>query len=228
LTIGGLPAGPRLRSTFYVRLRFGAAAALFVSAAFAQQQFEIGGLVGYGFYHNGSVTSSAATLQAGFTERITAGAVIGEDLYEHISGEARYLYQESHPFLSGTGFRADLAGHSHTLTYDVLFHLLDRDHRMRPFAAVGVGAKYFAATGVAPSFGSAPPAAVLVNADEWKFVGDFGAGVKFRLQRHVIVRAEIRDYVSPFPRRQIAVVGTGKIHGFLHEITPLVGVSYSF
>jgi len=227
LTIEGLPGIPRLRSTLDVSLRYAAAAALFVSAAFAQQ-FEIGGLVGYGFYHNGSATSSAATVQAGFTERIAAGAVIGEDLYEHFSGEARYLYQESHPFLSSTGFRADLAGHSHMLTYDVLFHLMDRDHRIRPFAAVGAGARYFAATGVAPSFASAPQAAVLVRANEWKFVGDFGAGVKFRVQRHVIVRAEIRDFISPFPKRQIAVVGNGKINGLLHEITPLIGVSYSF
>jgi hypothetical protein len=210
-----------------VTLKYGAAAVLFVSAAFAQQ-FEIGGLVGYGFYNNVSASSSTGTVQAGFTNQIVGGAVLCEDLYEHFSGEVRYLYQDGHPFVSGPGFRAERAGHSQTLTYDMLFHVFDRDHRVRPFVAAGVGGKYFGRADVASPVVAAPQVAVLVNAGQWKVVGDFGLGVKFRLQRHVIFRAEIRDYISPFPSRQIALVGNGVIHGVLNDVTPLVGLSYSF
>ena len=79
-------------------------------------------MVGYGFYHNGSVTGPDGTEQAGIADRIAAGGVLSEDLFEHFSGEVRYLYQGGHPFISMPGFRTDMDGETHTVTYDVLFH----------------------------------------------------------------------------------------------------------
>src|SRR5579872_6022941 len=125
-----------MRSTYSMGGKVLVAAMLLAPALWAQR-FELSGMVGYGFYHNGSVTGPAGTGQAGITDDIAAGGVLSEDLYEHFSGEVRYLYQGGHPFISTSGFRADMGGESHTVTYDVLFHFRDRDHRMRPFLAAG-------------------------------------------------------------------------------------------
>jgi hypothetical protein len=200
---------------------------LLAPAAWAQR-FEISGLVGYGFYHNGSVTGLPGTEQAGITDRIAAGGVIGEDVSEHFSGEVRYLYQAGHPFISMPGFRADMDGETHTVTYDALFHLRSRDHRVRLFLAAGVGAKAYVASGPAPVLHSAPQIGSLVRVNQWTFAGDFGAGVKLRLQRYAILRFEFRDYVTPFPDKQIVALGSGKTNGILHQFTPLVGLGFSF
>ena len=53
---------------------------LAAGACLAQQPYEIGGGIGYGFYHNGSVISSGGTAAAGIRNRFAATAVVGEDL----------------------------------------------------------------------------------------------------------------------------------------------------
>lgn len=220
-------AGDRLRSTLGVRLRFAAAAVLFVTAAGAQN-WELGGIAGYGFYHNGSITGASGTQQAGITDRIVAGGVICEDLFEHLSGEARYLYGGGHPFLSMPGFRTEMDGRTHTLTYDALFHLRERAQRLRPYLAAGIGGKGYEATGPGPSQRSAPQTGGLVHTTQWTVVADFGAGVKYRLNKNVVVRVEFRDYLSPLPDQLIVAPRNGSISGILHQFTPLAGLSYSF
>ena len=59
---------------------------------------------------------------AGIRNRFAAGVVFGEDLYDHISGEIRYIYHDGHAFLSSGGVKTDMQGQSHTFTYDLLFH----------------------------------------------------------------------------------------------------------
>ena len=111
------------------------AAALCVCACscFAQP-YEIGGAIGYGIYRNGTIYGPGASITAGVRNRFAAGFVVGEDLYEHISGEVRYVYQDGHPFLSGAGQKTDIQGQSHTFTYDVLFHFRNREQRIRRFS----------------------------------------------------------------------------------------------
>ena len=113
---------------------------LWASVCFGQQ-YEIGASIGYGVYRNATVYAPAGTATAGFTNRFTAGAVLGEDLYEHISGELRYLYQDGDSFVSGAGAKANVQGQSHAVHYDLLFHIFDRDARLRPYFAIGGGIK---------------------------------------------------------------------------------------
>jgi hypothetical protein len=65
--------------------KFFSLAAICACAGFAQQ-FELGGLVGYGVYRNGTLSSPSGTASAGIHNGVTAGAVFCDDLYEHISG----------------------------------------------------------------------------------------------------------------------------------------------
>ena len=213
--------------TASVSWKYLAAAALFACAAVAQP-YEIGGAIGYGVYHDGTIFSPGATAAAGIRNRFAAGAVLGEDLYEHMSGEVRYLYHDGHPFLSSGEVKTDMQGQSHTLTYEFLFHLRDRDQRLRPFVAAGAGVKGYVVAGPAPVPQPLAKIATLETQDQWKFVAGVGGGVKYRLGGHVLVRADLRDYLTTFPRRQIAPAASNTARGVFQQFTLLFGASWYF
>jgi opacity protein-like surface antigen len=197
------------------------------AAACCAQQYEIGGAIGYGFYRNGTIFGPGSSVTAGMRDRFAAGFVIGEDLYEHVSGELRYVYQDGHPFLSARGAKSDIQGQSHTFTYDLLFHAAGRERRIRPFFAAGAGAKEYVIAGPAPA-PVFPGVASLTTRDEWKFAVSVGGGVKMRLGAHVLVRADFRDYMTAFPKRQLAPAPGNTARGIFQQFTPMFGVSYWF
>jgi hypothetical protein len=208
-----------------VKVRGALLAVLYCGAA-AAQEYELGGFFGYGVYRNGTVIGAGSKAEAGIRNRFTAGAVLGEDLYDYVSGEVRYVYHDGHPFLSAGSVKNDIQGQSHTITYDMLFHLKDRDHRFRPFVAAGAGAKDYVIAGPAPAVQSLAGIARLTTTDEWKFVVSVGGGVKYRLGTHFILRADFRDYLTTFPRHQILPAPNNTARGIFEQFTPMFGVSY--
>jgi opacity protein-like surface antigen len=200
---------------------------LFCGAALAQH-YEIGAVVGYGWYRNGSIYSSSQTIRAGLRNRFAAGIVIGDDFSRYVSLEYRYLFHDGHPFLQGGGVKADIQGQSHTLTAEALFHFKDAEHRFRPFLAGGAGAKDYVIAGPEPFPQPIPAVATLTANDVWKVVFSAGAGVKMRLMPHMLLRAEFRDYLTTFPRQQIVPAAHNTARGVFQQFTPLFGVSYTF
>ncbi len=192
------------------------------------QQYEIGATIGYGIYRDVSVNSAAGTATAGIRNRFTAGAVVCENLYDHVSGEIRYLYQDGDPFLAAGNQRGNIQGQSHAFTYDLLFHLRDRDERLRPYVALGMGAKYYRTTGPEPRPQPAPEIAVLSEVNQWRLLVDWGVGVKYRVQRHVILRADFRQGITPFPKRLFVPADGATDRGLFQMFTPMVGISYAF
>jgi opacity protein-like surface antigen len=206
-----------------------AAAVLFIAAmAAAAQEWELGADIGYGVYRNGSIFAPGGDATAGVRNRFAAGAVFCEDLYEHISGEIRYQYQDGHPFLSSGSVSKDIQGQSHAFTYDLLFHFKPRDHKIRPFIAAGAGIKYYEVVGPAPVPQPIPAIATLNSINELKFLVSLGGGVKYRLREHVLLRADFRDYLTQFPKRQLAPAANGTARGIFQQFTPMFGVSYVF
>jgi opacity protein-like surface antigen len=203
------------------------AAFLFTGACFAQQ-YELGGAIGYGAYRGASVISPGGTATAGIANRFAAGVVFCEDLYEHFSGEARYLYHDGDPFLSSGSVKGNVQGQSHAFHYDVLFQFRRREERLRPYVAVGGGVKYYRTTGPAPVPQPLPRIASLTSKDEWNLLVTFGGGVKYRLRSNLIVRADFRDYITPFPKNLFVPAANGTDRGIFHQFTTLFGVSYSF
>ena len=202
-------------------------AALFAAGCLAQDT-EIGGAIGYGVYRDGSIYAPGGKAEAGIRNRFAAGVVFGDDLYNHLSGEIRYLYHDGHAFLSAGGVKADMQGQSHTFTYDLLFHLKEREHRIRPFFVAGGGVKGYVVAGPAPLPQPIPNIASLVTVDEWKPVISLGGGVKFRFYKNIILRGDFRDYLTTFPRRQIVPAANGTARGIFQQFTPFFGVSYTF
>src|SRR5437588_10108922 len=124
-------------------------ALFFVSAACAQR-YELGADVGYGFYRSGSIYSASGKAQAGIRNRFAAGVILGDDFSDYVSAEFRYLYHDGHPFLAAGGVKTDIQGESHALTYELLFHFKDREHRLRPFILGGAGARVYLISGPEP------------------------------------------------------------------------------
>jgi hypothetical protein len=192
------------------------------------QQWQIGGSLGYGWYRGIRANGPAAEATAGIRNRFTAGAVVTEDLYEHLSGEIRYTYHDGDPYLSLGSRTANMQGQSHSFTYDTLLHLREREQRFRPFVAAGIGAKYFRSTGPAPSVQPAPAVASLVQANEFRLLVSIGAGVIYRFPNRLFVRADFRDYISPVPRKLFAPAANATVRGLMHQFTPMVGVGFWF
>jgi opacity protein-like surface antigen len=200
----------------------------FVSAAFAQQQYELGADAGYGFYRNGSIYSDAGSAKAGIRNRFAAGLILGDDFSRYVSVEFNYQYQDGHPFLQAPGVKVDIQGQSQTLTPELLFHFKDRNQKWRPFLEGGCGAKGYIIAGPAPYPQPLPQIASLTTNDIWKVVFSVGGGVKYRLIDHMLLRVEFLDYLTTFPRQEIVPAPHNTARGIFEQFTPLVGVSYSF
>jgi hypothetical protein len=200
---------------------------LFAVAAFAQQ-YELGADIGYGLYRNGTIYSDSGTVQAGIRNRFAAGIILGDEFSKYVSAEFNYLYHDGHPFLKAPGVNADIQGQSDALTAGLLFHFKTREHRWRPFLAGSAGAKEYVIAGPEPFPQPIPQIASLTTNDVWKVVFSPGGGVKFRLIPHLLLRAEVRDYLTTFPRQQIVPAPHNTARGIFQQFTPLFGVSYTF
>jgi opacity protein-like surface antigen len=217
------------RSRFRLGWRMAAAMLVFSAVAFAQEQpYEIGADVGYGFYRNGSIYSAEGTAQAGIRNRFAAGINLGYDFSKYVSAEFKYLYHDGHPFLEAPGVKVDIQGNSTALTLGLLFHFKDREHRLRPYVTGNVGSKGYIIAGPEPFPQPIPQIASLVDNDVWKVVFVPGGGVKYRLQKHVVVRGEFLDYITTFPRTQILPAPHNTARGIFEQFTLLFGVSYTF
>jgi len=201
----------------------------FLPAVFAQDtRYEVGANVGYGFYRNGTIISAGESATAGIRNRFAAGVTLGYDFSNYVSGEFDYLYHDGHPFLQAPGVKVDIQGNSQAVTGEVLFHFKPRDHRWRPFVAGGAGAKDYVIAGPEPFPQPIPQIATLTANDVWKVVFTVGGGIKYRLQQHVLLRAEFRDYLTTFPRQQLVPAPHNTARGIFEQFTPLFGVSYTF
>jgi hypothetical protein len=200
-------------------------AGLWIASACLAQQWEVGGGIGYGWYHNASIISPAGQATAGIGNRLVATVVVTENLYQHFSGEVRYVYHGGPTLLASRGVETSVSGQSHSLTYDVVAQLNPREAWFRPYVVGGIGAKFYDTNG--RIFAQQPLAriGVLTTNSQWKPLVDFGGGVKFRLSQHVILRGDLRDYITPFPDRLFVPAANGRRSGVLHQITPLFGVS---
>jgi hypothetical protein len=204
-----------------------AAIAMSGSSCFAQS-WSIGAAGGFGFYRDATITNPAGSASAGFGPRFAAGGVLGEDVSEHFGGELRYTFRDGDSELRFNGREANLDAEAHALHFDFLAYATRRHARLRPFLAGGAGIKRYTATG--PVDPSQPLAsfATLAHADEVKALVSFGGGVKVLLSDHWLVRVDFRDYATPFPENVIAPAPGAKIHGWLHDFVPLLGVDWTF
>lgn len=190
------------------------------------QNFEIGAGVGGSFYRNRTLTTATQSASAGFSNGIAATAWVGQNTRGKWGGEFRYTYEKTDLKLSGAGQDVKRSGDTHAVHYDVLFHLKDRESRVRPFLSAGGGFKYYRGTFAETPTQPLSSVALLTKTGELKPMGSFGVGVKFQLTERTQIRAEVKDYLSPFPSKVITPNGS-KGSGLLNDIVPMIGIAYT-
>jgi hypothetical protein len=192
------------------------------------QPRDIGLLGGGGWLNSVSIRGGLATPTAGFSPGITAGAVLGQDLYEHWSGEIRYLFEERDARLKNGSTTSEFAGQAHVVHYDVIFHAKPRRESLRPYLAVGGGIKLFRGTGSEMAYRPLMEYAYLTRTSEMKPMLVVGAGVRFSLGRRLIARIDFSDQITGFPTKVIAPAPGMAIGGMLHDFVPAIGLSWVF
>lgn len=212
-----------MRSLHYIAM-----AALALSLPCLAQEWEFGGAGGYGWNANPSIVSPAGSIQSGFAPKGAVGVVFGQNMYEHLGGEVRYLFQFGGPRLQFNGTDLSSTGYSNLVTYDLLFHLTNRESKFRPYVAGGAGVKVY--TGGQLRFASQPFAgsAVLVPNNQVEAAISVGGGLKYRVSRHALLRLDFRTYMTPFPDQILRPTGISQVHGWIYNFVPLGGVSFIF
>lgn len=198
-----------------------------LAASASAQSFEVG-VLGGGAIHFDRPVTGAATGNAGFKPGYTVGGTLTHNTAGHWGGEVRYEFQKTDLRTSSGGQTATFGGQSHLAHYDVLLYTNTREDSVRPFVAFGGGIKGYRGTGVEQAFQPLSNVALLSRVSQWQPMISFGAGVKWRIGDRLMLRAEVRDFVTPFPKDVIVPSPGNKIGGWLHDITPLFGISYLF
>jgi hypothetical protein len=192
------------------------------------QQYEIGGNAGGAFAKNASVTNAAASATAGLGTGFSFGGWIGHRMYPNFSGEVRYMYMKQDLTLSAPNASPSFKGQGHAVHYDFLMHPSSTRSKVMPFVAVGGGMKYYRGTGTEAAYQPGSSYAYLTKTQQWEPLISVGGGVRMQIAPRVYLRAEVRDYITPFPNKVITPAGNAKVSGWLHDFAPMVGISFGF
>jgi hypothetical protein len=192
------------------------------------QNWEIGGTGGYGWYANPSISGAFGSAEAGFPAKGAIGAVFGNNMYEHLGGEVRYLFRFGGPQLKSDGIQYNMTGYTNLIAYDLLYHMKAKEAKLRPFIAGGAGIKVF--TGTGNFFPSQPLADIthLIPHTQVEPVISAGAGLKYRFTRHAQFRIDFRTYFSPLPNEIFRRPPSAAVYGWVYDFVPMAGISYVF
>lgn len=207
--------------------RIGAALLCLTASGFAQESWDLGVSVGYGFYKNATATNAAGEATVGFKPGYAFGVVAGNETNRWFGGEVRYMYRQNDAYVSAAGTEARFDAESHVLNYDLLFHLARRPAIVRPFVAVGGGVKIFRGTGREAAFQPLSNFVALTRSTHIAPLVSVGGGLKIRLSDLLILRLEARDYASTLPDQILTPVPGARASGWLHDIVPMVGLSFN-
>jgi hypothetical protein len=197
--------------------------------ALTAQTWEVGGSVGYQFFQNVSVDGSSASGQTGFGRGFAAGALLGQNLYRFLGGEIRYTFLSDDLLVSSARTQATLGGQSQALHYDVLVHATHRNSSIRPFVAAGAGVKFYRGTGAEQAYQPLEALVVLTSISQIEPLVSIGGGVKFRLSQRALLRCDVRDQITPYPDKLLALPpGATKGSGWFHDVVAMIGISATF
>jgi hypothetical protein len=192
------------------------------------QSWEAGGAAGGGYAPGVTASNLTGHASTGLSTSPAFGAYVGQDISHRLGGEIRYLFRPADLRLSSGNAKVTFGGQSHLVHYDLLIYGKPSSSRVRPFLAGGVGVRVSRGTGQEFAYQPLMQYALLTKTRQAQPVASLGGGVKVRLSRNFVLRAEVRDYASPFPREVIAPAAGAKISGWLHDIVPLVGIGRVF
>jgi hypothetical protein len=200
----------------------------FVALPAAAQSWELGIGAGAGFYTSTNVTAGPRTAAATIGTGVAVSAYVGQNLYRRWGGELRYTWQPGQLRLTSGSQRATFDAQTHAVHYDVLYQFRTAEDSVRPFVAFGGGAKYFRGVGEEVVFQPLGQFAYLTRTGEWQPMLSAGGGVKIKINRRTMFRAEMRDYMTPMPRKVIAPAIGASTGGLIHDLLFIGTISVLF
>jgi hypothetical protein len=215
-----------IRATLLASLLWAGIAQAQTAAYEGKDVWEVGVLGGFGWTNSLTAKGPTASATTGLHPGAVIGAFGGEDMYDHLSGEARYLYRFSDLKLSSGGTSVDFGGHMHIAEGAFLYQFTRRGSHIRPFFAFGGGIKVLQGTGRESAVQPLGRFAALTATREVLPTADVGFGFKVNLREHLRLRIEVRDYISGTPGKVIAPAPGVSISGAMNDVTGLVGFSY--
>ncbi len=191
-----------------------------------EPHWEIGALGGFGWTNDLTVKSPAGSATTGLKSGAAIGAFGGDDMYDHFSGEARYIYRYNDLKLESGSTKVAFGAHTHIAEGAFLFHFRPRQSNVRPYIAFGGGVKVLQGTGIESAGQPLGRFAALTATREVLPTADAGLGVKFNIGSHARLRVEVRDYISSTPSKVIAPVPGASLNGVMNDLTGFVGLGY--
>jgi outer membrane protein W len=208
-----------------VRLSVVCFAAAMLPAAMAQK-WEVGVGGGGGFYTSQDVTLGSTSAAANLKTNLALSAWVGQNITDRWGGELRYSYQPGDLQLKQSSTQATFGAVTHTVNYNFLWHARPSESTVRPFLSGGAGIKFFQGTGTETETQNLSQYALLTKANDLTAVVSVGGGVKVKLGAHAWLRLDVHDYMSPFPKQVITPNAGATVGGWLHDIVPMVAVSF--
>jgi outer membrane protein OmpA-like peptidoglycan-associated protein len=149
---------------------------------------------------------------AGLGFKIDDGAILGgrvtENVWNYVSFEQdlnvyswnKYHFQSTLP--DGTPLQPPFPIHTVQPAFDVVMHFTPRDHRFRPFVAIGAGASIDMLGKNANQFASSLPAADGFSQfrNDEHFQGNYGGGIKYQANKWFGVRFDVRGLAGVAPQ----------------------------
>jgi hypothetical protein len=193
------------------------------------QKWEFGGSVGGGFSTSDDITSpkGSATAAAKIQTGLVGSVWVGNFSQGKWGGELRYDYQMGDLQLKQDSTQATFTAHSQDIHYDFLYHFAGRESRIQPFVAFGAGIKIYNGTGTEVVYQPLSNIALLTRAQDLVAMASAGGGVKFKLAPHLMLRLDVHDYLTPFPKQVITPL-TNKTPGWLQDFVPAAGIAFVF
>jgi hypothetical protein len=202
--------------------------ALAIGGSCLAAQWEVGVAGGVNVFNTLSVTRASGSADAGFKAGPIVGAFLSQDLYEHLGGQFRYDFGFSDMKLSQGGTDVSFGAQTHSIHYDLLFYTSGTKASVRPYLAVGGGMRIYRGTGKEQESQPLAQYAILSKTQQIQGLLTFGGGVKAQVGHRAYLYVEVRDFMTRTPDKVIAPFTGSKISGWLHGITPMVGLSISF
>jgi hypothetical protein len=200
---------------------------VFAPVAFAQQ-WEFGGFAGGQFLSNVSASGAAGSATAGFAPGAAFGGFVGNNLYRNLSGEIRYEYLQNDLRLSSGGQTATFSGGAHAIHYDFIYHTNRKESNAQFFAALGGGVKLFRGAGAEQAYQPLSQFGYFTHTQQAKPMLSIGGGMTYRLAPHIYLRAEIRDFITPFPTKVLTPAPGVKYGSILNDLVPMIGIAYMY
>ena len=204
------------------------ATAVATPAAFAQK-WEVGFGAGGSFLTSETVTNPAgnasATRDPGFAVSAWLDNNIGSGI---LGGELRYDFEKGDLKLSQGGTNVHFGSQSNAVHYDFLFHFASSEAAVRPFIAAGGGVKWYSGTGTEQVAQPLSNIAVLSDVRDLRPLVSVGGGVKFNIAKSTLMRLEVHDYLTPFPKTLIAPSSGSSVGGWLQDFVVSAGISWGF